>query len=237
MFTQVTLKPKPQTFHNSQRRKLTVEKEKDEMRQIAKDFKEKNSVLYISFGSLASPEEAELKEMAWGLSNSNQPFLWVIRPGSVNGSEWIEFLPQGFAEATGERGFIVKWAPQKSHCGWNLTLESIAEGIPMICKPCIGDQMVNAKYASNVWKIGLHMENSLEREEVEIALRRLMVDKEGNEMRQRAMDLKKKIEQSVGIGGSSNNHLIYFNTPSFITVIHTIGRYKSKNFFLGHSSH
>lgn len=164
-------------------------------------------------------EEAELIEMAWGLANSKQPFLWTIRPGLVNGSQGIEFLPQDFADATRERGYIVKWAPQQkvlghdsvggfwSHCGWNSTLESIAEGVPMICKPCFGDQIVNARYVSHVWKIGLHLENRLEREEVEIAIRRLMVDKEGEEMRLRAMDLKEKVEQSVGDGGSSNNYL------------------------------
>ncbi|KAM7256302.1 hypothetical protein ACFE04_012043 [Oxalis oulophora] len=41
------------------------------------------SVLYVSLGSLASMKENELTELAWGLANSEQPFLWVVRPGSV----------------------------------------------------------------------------------------------------------------------------------------------------------
>jgi hypothetical protein len=40
----------------------------------------------------------ELVEMAWGLANSQQPFLWVVWPGSVRDSEWIEVLPEGFRE-------------------------------------------------------------------------------------------------------------------------------------------
>ena len=93
------------------------------------------SVIYISFGSMVSMDEKELVEIAWGLANSEQPFMWVVRPGSVRGSEWIELLPESFKERVEGRGCIVKWAPQKevlthgavgrfwSHCGWNSTLK------------------------------------------------------------------------------------------------------------------
>ncbi|GJT41120.1 hypothetical protein Tco_0940985 [Tanacetum coccineum] len=65
-----------------------------------------------------------------------QQFLWVNRPGSVSGSESLELLPKGFIEEVGERGCIVKWAPQQevlaqaigafwTYNGWNSTLESI----------------------------------------------------------------------------------------------------------------
>ncbi|KAJ4719232.1 UDP-glycosyltransferase [Melia azedarach] len=126
-----------------------------------------NSVIYISLGSIASMDKKELEEMAWGLVNSKQPFLWVIRPGSTtNAPQGIELLPEGIKEAVGKNGCIVKWAPQKevlahvavggfwSHCGWNSTLESIGEGVPMICRPNFGDQTVNASAAMN-FKEGL----------------------------------------------------------------------------------
>ncbi|XP_038707648.1 UDP-glucose iridoid glucosyltransferase-like isoform X2 [Tripterygium wilfordii] len=183
------------------------------------DKQTRNSVLYVSLGSLALMDISELTEMAWGLANSKQPFLWVIRPGIVNGSKWIEFLPRGFVESIAERGYIVKWVPQKevlahdavggfwSHCGWNSTIETISEGVPMICKPSFGDQRVNARYVSQVWKTGLHLENNLESHEVERTIRRLMVDEEGEEMRHRARELKEEVEQCVRNGGSSNNHL------------------------------
>nr|POE60970.1 udp-glycosyltransferase 76f1 [Quercus suber] len=45
------------------------------------------SVIYASFGSLAALSEAQFLKIAWGLANSNQPFLWVVRPGLVRGSE------------------------------------------------------------------------------------------------------------------------------------------------------
>ncbi|XVE59331.1 hypothetical protein DITRI_Ditri05aG0037300 [Diplodiscus trichospermus] len=185
------------------------------------DKQTQNSVLYVSLGSVASIDKNELVEMAWGLANSKQPFLWVIRPGSVDDQVWNELLPEGFMEAVEENGCIVKWAPQKevlahgavggfwTHCGWNSTLESISEGVPMICKPCFGDQRVNARYVSHAhaWKIGLQLENMFERGEIERAVKRLMVDKEGEEMRQRAKNLKKKVALCIKEGGSSYNSL------------------------------
>ncbi|KAJ9172428.1 hypothetical protein P3X46_015669 [Hevea brasiliensis] len=183
------------------------------------DKQDPNSVLYISLGSMACTDEKELAEMAWGLANSKQPFLWVIRPGSIVGSEWIESLPEGFMEAVGERGCIVKWAPQRqvlahpsvggfwTHCGWNSTLETISEGVPMICRPCFADQLVTARFVSHVWRIGLQLENQLERNEIEKSVRRLMIDEDGEEMRKRAEDLKEKLEACFKKGGSSYNSL------------------------------
>nr|XP_043638222.1 UDP-glucose iridoid glucosyltransferase-like [Erigeron canadensis] len=176
------------------------------------------SVIYVSLGSLATMNESELAETAWGLANSKQPFLWVVRPGSVNGSEWIEFLPEGFTEQVKGRGLVLKWAPQKevlahyavgvfwSHCGWNSTLESISEGVPMICQPWMGDQCVNSRYLCYVWKVGLELEN-LERKVIANAIRRLLVDDEGKEMRQRAISMKEKAKYALCKGGSSFNSL------------------------------
>ncbi|XP_059626554.1 UDP-glucose iridoid glucosyltransferase-like [Cornus florida] len=177
------------------------------------------SVIYVSIGSAASIDGRELIETAWGLANSKPHFLWVIRPGSVRGLGWRELLPECFKKAVEERGCIVEWAPQKevlahvavggfwSHCGWNSILESICEGVPMICQPCFGDQRLNARYVSHVWKVGLELDNELERGEIERAIRRLMASKECEEVRQRATDLKVKVEHSIREGGSSYNSL------------------------------
>ncbi|VYS59563.1 unnamed protein product [Arabidopsis thaliana] len=177
------------------------------------------SVIYISLGSKAHMETKEMLEMAWGLLNSNQPFLWVIRPGSVAGFEWIELLPEEVIKMVTERGYIAKWAPQIevlghpavggfwSHCGWNSILESIVEGVPMICRPLQGEQKLNAMYIESVWKIGIQLEGEVERGGVERAVKRLIMDEEGAAMRERALDLKEKLNVSVRSGGSSYNAL------------------------------
>lgn len=178
-----------------------------------------HSVIYVSFGSIALTSEKELAEMAWGLANSKQPFLWVLRPGSADGSDPTDLLPDSFKETVEKRGCLVNWAPQQqvlahsavggfwTHCGWNSILESISEGVPMICRSAFGDQRVNARYVCHVWNVGLEFENDLERGEIERVITRLMVENEGEEMRQRALDLKVKVELCIRKGGSSYNLL------------------------------
>ncbi|KAI3427703.1 uncharacterized protein J3R85_009274 [Psidium guajava] len=173
------------------------------------------SVIYVSMGSIASIDETKFLEIAWGLANSEQPFLWVVRPRSICGSDWLEHLPSALLGMLYGRGHIVKWAPQQevlahqaiggfwTHCGWNSTLESICEGVPMICMPSFGDQKVNARYVSDFWRVGLHLEDKLERGEIERAIRRLMADPEGEAIRDKAVDLKDKVGQCFKEGGSS----------------------------------
>ncbi|KAI3830029.1 hypothetical protein L1987_04161 [Smallanthus sonchifolius] len=182
------------------------------------DKQEPKSVLYVSLGSVANMDEKVATEIAWGLANSNQPFLWVVRPGSVRGFEWIEFLPEGLVDEMKGRGLIVKWAPQKevlahnavggfwSHCGWNSTLESVCEGVPMLCQPFGVDQLLNARYLSYVWKMGIEI--VMERREIEGVIRRVLVDKEGEEMRQRGMEIQENVKLALSHGGSSQNSLI-----------------------------
>ncbi|XP_043720251.1 UDP-glycosyltransferase 76B1-like [Telopea speciosissima] len=187
------------------------------------DTQPPNSVIYVSFGSVASMDEAEFVEIAWGLANSECPFLWVVRSGLVHGSDRIEPVwPDGLLELmiSGGKGCIVKWAPQQevlahpavggfwTHNGWNSTLESICEGVPMLCRPCFGDQKVIARYVSHVWRVGLHLEiNRLEGGEIVRNIRRLMDEKEGEEMRERVASLKEKAEVCVRKGGSSYESL------------------------------
>ncbi|KAK9069122.1 hypothetical protein SSX86_013238 [Deinandra increscens subsp. villosa] len=175
------------------------------------------SVVYVSLGSLAKVDEKISIEMAWGIANSNQPFVWVVRPGSVRGFEWIEFLPEGLVAEMKTRGLIVKWAPQKdvlahfavggfwSHCGWNSTLESMFEGVPMLCQPFELDQKVNCRNLSDVWKIGVEV--VVERGEIEGVIRRVLVSKEGEEMKERALEIQEKVKVAVSHGGSSQNSL------------------------------
>ncbi|CAL5089227.1 unnamed protein product [Urochloa decumbens] len=173
------------------------------------------SVIYVSFGSLTQLSRDEFTEIAWGLANSGKPFLWVARRGLVRGVEKPE-LPEGFQRALLEgRCKVVEWAPQQkvlahsavagfwTHNGWNSTLESICEGVPMVSRPIFGDQFANGRYVEVVWKIGFLLEGMLERGNIERVIRRLIEESEGVEARERAKDLKKKAITCLESNGSS----------------------------------
>ncbi|KAK4339783.1 hypothetical protein RND71_041245 [Anisodus tanguticus] len=61
------------------------------------DTQAPNSVLYVSLGSIVVMDKEEFIETAWGLFNSNQPFLWVVRRSATEHD-----LPDGYLEAVGD---------------------------------------------------------------------------------------------------------------------------------------
>ncbi|MFS7953161.1 putative 7-deoxyloganetin glucosyltransferase [Helianthus anomalus] len=173
------------------------------------DLKEANSVVYVNFGSITVMTPQQLVEFCWGLANSNQTFLWVIRPDLVSGDS--PMLPPEFLEATNKRGLLTTWCPQQkvlnhpsiggflTHSGWNSTLESITSGVPMICWPFFAEQQTNCWYSCNKWGIGMEIDSDVHRKEVEKLVRTLMVEEKGKEMRKMAMDWKKKAESSSSL--------------------------------------
>lgn len=179
------------------------------------DTQAPNSVIYVSFGSIAEMEKSQLIEIASGLANSKQPFLWVIRPGSIQKSNWVQGFLDDFLNDAKNRGYLVNWAPQQevlchpalggfwTHSGWNSILESLCEGVPMICSPFFGDQMVNARFVSEVWKVGLLLEKGFDKVEIEDTIRKLMREKEGEEIRGRVISLRDQIDVCFQGGGSS----------------------------------
>uniref|UniRef100_A0A0D9WXN7 UDP-glycosyltransferases domain-containing protein n=1 Tax=Leersia perrieri TaxID=77586 RepID=A0A0D9WXN7_9ORYZ len=146
------------------------------------------SVLYVSLGSMAMVTRAMFDEIAWGLSASSVPFLWVVRPGSINGAAGevdtaaVQPLPDGVDMS---RGMVVPWAPRRevlahpatggfgTHCGRNSTLESICEGVPMLAQPCFGDQMVNVRYVTHQWAVGMELSEVFDHARVAEAVREL----------------------------------------------------------------
>ncbi|CAL5076275.1 unnamed protein product [Urochloa decumbens] len=178
------------------------------------DTQPPGSVLYVSFGSLAAMDSGEFLEVAWGLANSGHPFLWVVRPKLVQDCDSVA-LPEGFEDAIKGRGMVIQWAPQQevlahravggfwTHNGWNSTLESIAEGVPMICRPNAVDQMMNTRYVENVWGVGFELHGELERGKIQNAVTRLMDEREGAEMRERAEVLRRKVAECLESSGSS----------------------------------
>ncbi|XP_074273664.1 7-deoxyloganetin glucosyltransferase-like [Silene latifolia] len=173
-----------------------------------------NSVVYVSFGSTTTMSSEQLIEFAWGLANSNHPFLWVVRPDIIIGESTV--LPVEFKNEVSGRGLLVNWSPQEevldhpsvavflTHSGWNSTIESISSGVPVICWPFLGDQQPNSWLCCNKWGIGIQLNIIVERAEVEEKIRKVMMEEEGKEMKKKSMELKRLADIATSIGGSSN---------------------------------
>ena len=176
-----------------------------------------NSVIYVNFGSVTVMTPLQLIEFGWGLANSKQPFLWIIRPDLVVGESGT--LPLEFEIETKERSLIISWCPQEevlnhpsvggflTHCGWNSIIESLCAGVPMLCCPFIGDQQTNCKYTCNDWGIGMEINNDVKREEVEKNVRELMERDKGKKMKKKALEWKKLAKDATDPLGSSSINL------------------------------
>ncbi|CDY70793.1 BnaAnng35060D, partial [Brassica napus] len=179
------------------------------------------SVLYISFGSGGSLTAKLLTELAWGLEQSQQRFVWVVRP-PIDGSSCSatpEYLPEGFVTRTSDRGLVVpSWAPQAevlahravggflTHCGWNSTLEGVVNGVPMIAWPLFAEQNMNAALLSDELGIAVRAEEANTRSEIEAIVRKVMAEEEGEEMRRKVKKLRDNAEMSLSSEGGGSAH-------------------------------
>nr|Q9SBQ8.1 RecName: Full=Kaempferol 3-O-beta-D-galactosyltransferase; Short=F3GalTase; Flags: Precursor [Petunia x hybrida]AAD55985.1 UDP-galactose:flavonol 3-O-galactosyltransferase [Petunia x hybrida] len=175
------------------------------------DKQEPGSVAYIGFGTVATPPPNELKAMAEALEESKTPFLWSLK------DLFKSFFPEGFLERTSEYGKIVSWAPQVqvlshgsvgvfiNHCGWNSVLESIAAGVPVICRPFFGDHQLNAWMVEKVWKIGVKIEGGVFTKDGTMLALDLVLskDKRNTELKQQIGMYKELALNAVGPSGSS----------------------------------
>ncbi|CAI9091609.1 OLC1v1026681C1 [Oldenlandia corymbosa var. corymbosa] len=180
------------------------------------DSQPEKSVIYVSFGSITVVTRDQLLELWYGLVNSGQRFLWVIRPDSIMGKDGKSEIPAELEAGTREKGYMVGWAPQQevlnhpavggflTHSGWNSTLESIVAGVPMLCWPYFADQFINSRFVSEVWKIGLDMKDTCDRLIVEKMVRDLM-DVRREEFLPRIDRMRNLAKKAVSEGGSSYN--------------------------------
>ena len=182
------------------------------------DSKEPNSVVYVNFGSITVMTSQQLNEFAWGLVNSNQTFLWIIRPDLLSGDAAI--LPPEFVAETKERGLLAGWCPQEqvlshpavggflTHNGWNSTIESVSTGVPMICWPFFAEQQTNCRYCCTEWGIGMEIDSDVKRDEIERLVKELMEGEKGKELKKKALEWKTLAEEATrGPKGSSFSNL------------------------------
>ncbi|GMN45823.1 hypothetical protein TIFTF001_015009 [Ficus carica] len=178
-----------------------------------------NSVIYVSFGSMADLSHKQVEEIAWGLKATEKHFLWVIK-------EPENRLPFGFLNSLGGAGMVVTWCDQLevlshravgcfvTHCGWNSTLEGLSLGIPMVAVPQWSDQPMNAKFVEEVWGVGVRAQRNEEgivgREEVVTRVREVMEGDRSGEIGRNALKWREAAKKAVSIGGSSDRNVDSF---------------------------
>ncbi|XP_016651183.1 PREDICTED: hydroquinone glucosyltransferase-like [Prunus mume] len=202
------------------------------------DRQPRGSVLFVAFGSGGTHSLEQMKELALGLEMSGQRFLWVVRsPNETakNGTYFsssstaqqkdpLGFLPDGFLERTKEVGLVVpSWAPQVhvlshestggflTHCGWNSTLESIVNGVPLIAWPLYAEQHINAVLLADdikiAWRVKMNDKGIVEGQDIARYARGLIEGDEGRLLRNKMKELKEAAKVALSQGGSSTESL------------------------------
>lgn len=215
------------------------EKETDDRHECLKwlDSQPKGTVVFLCFGSMGGFSPDQIKQIAIGLENSSQRFLWVVKlitnPKMMFNNPLPEFeldqiLPEGFLERTKDRGMVVKtWAPQiqvlhhesvggfMTHCGWNSILETVTAGKPMICWPLYAEQRLNkAVLEGHETRLGVAIEgydrDLVEAGEIEAKVRWLMESEGGRSLKERTNVVKNNAAESLTEAGSSSKAFMQF---------------------------
>ncbi|CAH9070066.1 unnamed protein product [Cuscuta epithymum] len=200
------------------------------------DEQSEGSVLYISFGSQNTISASQMMELGLGLKDSGKAFIWVIRPPigfDIKGEFKSEWLPEGFleenqAERRGpKQGLVIHgWAPQLeilwhkstgaflSHCGWNSSLESLSQGVPLIGWPMAGEQAFNSKMMAEELGVCIELtkgvKSNIARSDVKRVIDIVLCSKEMTEKAGRVKDLIRvavKEENAAADGGGKGSSL------------------------------
>lgn len=175
------------------------------------DMQAPESVIYVAFGSCSVFNQTQFEELARGLELTNKPFLWVVRPPNTAGG-----TEGSVNRITATQGQIVGWAPQQrvlshpsvacfiSHCGWNSTVESVSNGVPILCWPYFADQFINQSYICDIWEVGIGFERDangiITRGEITNKVNKLLGTMS---YKKRALQLKEMMLSGTRGGGSS----------------------------------
>ena len=231
-------KPKPPIYPvgplvNMKPRVNDVESSSDALAWL--DKQPRGSVLFVSFGSGGTHSSEQIHEIAMGLALSGVRFLWVVRrpfdkkdDGATyfgrNDRPSFDFLPDGFLEGTKGVGLVMHpWAPQAqilahestagfmTHCGWNSSLESVINGVPLVAWPLYAEQRMNALVLTQEMKVALRPKASengvVKREEIAKVVKSLIEGEEGKRLRKRIEELKEAATKTLSQDGASTKAL------------------------------
>ncbi|KAL2335447.1 hypothetical protein Fmac_016660 [Flemingia macrophylla] len=176
------------------------------------DQQPQGSVTYVAFGSLTIFYQNQFNELALGLDLTNRPFLWVVRQDTKMAYP---------SEFQGHKGKIVAWAPQQkvlnhcaiscfvTHCGWNSTMESLFNGVSLLCWPYFADQIYNKTHICDELGVGLGLNSNengfVSRWEIKRKLDELLSDEK---IRTRSLKLKEKVRVNQGLSLENINKFV-----------------------------
>ncbi|CAN6196116.1 unnamed protein product [Urochloa humidicola] len=164
------------------------------------------SVVYVAFGSEVKLTGAQLRAIALGLEASGMPFLWAYRAPASDSDGSGDGLPEGFEERVSGRGLVCRgWVPQVrilahgcvggflTHAGLNSVTEGLARGVRLALLPLLFDQGLNARLLVEkkvAVEVGRDEEDgSFTAQDVAAALRRVMIEDEGEELGAKVREL------------------------------------------------
>ncbi|XP_061959573.1 kaempferol 3-O-beta-D-galactosyltransferase-like [Populus nigra] len=172
------------------------------------DSQKAKSVAFISFGTVVNIPHSEIEELAEALEVRRIPFLWSLRD-NMRGC-----LPNGFLDRTITHGKVVPWAPQiqvlghssigvfMTHCGANSVYESIANGVPMICRPFFADHKLIARLIADDWRVGVRIDGGVfTKTGVAKSLDLILEREQGRTIRSRVLALKELVLKASAPGG------------------------------------
>ncbi|KAJ3706404.1 hypothetical protein LUZ61_010109 [Rhynchospora tenuis] len=175
--------------------------------------RERQSVVFVSFGSECFMPYKEMEQLAHGLDLSGACFIWVARFPKVdqedNEGDTKKFL-HGLVEKVGpQRGLVVtSWAPQRkilvhrnlgaflTHCGWSSVIEGMQAGVPMLALPMAWDQPMNAKL---IVELGIGIEipqrglRNFNGEDVSASIKQILLPESSKNVRENAENLAEVI--------------------------------------------
>uniref|UniRef100_A0A0D9V855 Glycosyltransferase n=1 Tax=Leersia perrieri TaxID=77586 RepID=A0A0D9V855_9ORYZ len=167
-----------------------------------------DSVVYAAFGSEVKLTAEQLQRIALGLEESGLPFIWAFRAPVDAGDG--DGMPDGFEERVDGRGVVCRgWIPQVrflahgsvggflTHAGWNSVAEGLANGVRLVLLPLVFEQGLNARHLVDK-KVAVEVardedDGSFAAKDIADAVRRVMVEEEGEAFGVKVKELAKVI--------------------------------------------
>ncbi|GMN46710.1 hypothetical protein TIFTF001_015876 [Ficus carica] len=176
-------------------------------------------------------------ELAFGLETSGQRFIWVVKSpnetpsvaaffslkSAKNPFDYFAHRLLGKDQRCRPSGGVLGTPPRiqvlshgstggfLSHCGWNSTLESVINGVPLIAWPLYAEQRMNAVFLADDLKVALRVKPDekgiVGRDQIAKYTRELKEGEEGKLLRNRMKELKEAAKLALNDEGSSTKSL------------------------------